>query len=223
MQGARVFHALEASISLHSILIGLGFGLGELGGVELLVLALALCVHQFLEGLTLGMLGRKFGLGRRAWQCTYLVFTFSLPLGVVAGVAMRHLYAGVDDSLGFRWCSGLLNGVAAGTLTHVGAHMLNAHGEEASPPRPREPHAMPPPPELMEAAHKGLLAAPKPLPQGSRSDCSSRDQALLIMLGETVPQGLPVCLPEPLCKQPVLRMLAAGCGAGLMSVLAIWA
>ena len=83
---------LEASISLHSVLIGLGYGLGELGGQEQLVLGFALCVHQFLEGLTVGMLGRSSGLSRNGWRCTYLVFTLSLPLGVAAGLTVPTVF-----------------------------------------------------------------------------------------------------------------------------------
>lgn len=212
-QQLRMFHVLEASISIHSVLIGLGFGLGELGDREQLVLGLALCVHQYLEGLTVGMLGRKSGLSQQAWRCSFLVFTLSLPLGVSAGVVVQYFYAGLNDNFAFRWCSGLLNGMAAGTLTHIGVHMINAHADEP-PPRPPMPERVT---KLLERPE-----TPDSVTKFERVQPGcSRDQALLVMLGEPIaPKGLlERCVPP----RAVLRMLAAGLGAVLMAILAIWA
>ena len=236
----RVFHVLEASISVHSVLIGLGFGLGELGGQEQCVLGVALCVHQFLEGLTVGMLGTKSGLSRQGWRCTYLVFTLSLPIGVAVGVTARHLYAGFDDNVAFRWCAGLLNAVAAGTLTHIGVHMCSGHSDEPPPtpytpppPHPRAaPHERITTPdsvtklEHLERADGPALAAPHGL---ADPDAYSREQALLAMVGEPVGCVVGTCDLGPCdlgrCEPPraVCRILAAGLGAALMAVLAIWA
>ena len=224
----RVFHVLEASISVHSVLIGLGFGLGELGGQEQLVLGLALCVHQFLEGLTVGMLGTKSGLSRRGWRCTYLVFTLSLPIGVAAGVTVRHIYDGFDDNLTFRWCAGLLNALAAGTLTHIGVHMCSAHAEEPPPSPIPVPMPVPVPHErsMTPDSVTKIACADRPVPGlPPDPDCYSRHQALVAMVGESVDD---TAMPGYLlgaCEPPrdVLRILAAGFGATLMAVLAIWA
>jgi len=211
----RVFHVLEASISLHSVLIGLGFGLGELDGQSKIVLGLALCVHQFLEGLAVGILATKSGLSRRAWRCTYLVFTLSLPVGVAVGVVVRHLYAGFDDNVTFKWCSGLMNALAAGTLTHIGVHMISAHADEP-PPQSSTPDSVTILPDRLKRFDTDPAGPTGP-------DSCSRDLALRAMLAPDF-EDLPGCLPERCVpSRPVLRMLSAGLGAALMAFLAIWA
>jgi zinc transporter ZupT len=225
-----VFHVFEASVSLHSILIGLGFGLGDLDDHELSILGVALCIHQYLEGLTVGMLGRTHGLSRQELRFTLVLFSLSLPAGVVAGIAARRLYADLDDSLAFRWGSALLNGLAAGTLTHIGVHMLGAHGSGERPPHP------PTPPQIPGAAIIKPLAATPPQPQaGAQAEhthgdgCShdpQREHALHVMLGEPVaPRGRLLSCVRGRCQPSaaMLRMLSASFGAFLMAVLAIWA
>jgi len=221
----RMFHVLEASISLHSVLIGLGFGLGELAAQEQVVLGLALCVHQFLEGLSVGMLGKRSGLSRSGWRCTFCVFTLSLPLGVAAGVTTRHLYAGFDNSLAFRWTSGLLNALAAGTLTHIGVHMLAEHVEAPTPlAAAAAVHAgrVESPDSVSIVLEPGdASAVPEALPKSCADAecCSTRDQALRAMIGDRDEGLTRRCAPPP----GILKMMAACLGAALMAVLAIWA
>jgi zinc transporter ZupT len=113
------FYALEASISLHSVLIGLGMGFAHSGvrpppieramqanlltstqrvaprascqWKELLVLALALTVHQFFEGFALGMFARRAHLSPLAWYVTGAVCAlFSLPLRFTPHACTPH-------------------------------------------------------------------------------------------------------------------------------------
>jgi zinc transporter 1/2/3 len=243
----HTFHVLEASISIHSVLIGLGFGLGELGAQEQFVLGLALSVHQCLEGLAIGLLGMKSGLRRSAWRRTYLVFTLSLPLGVAIGFAARQVYAGLAHDLTFRWSSGLMNGLAAGTLTHISMHMVSAHADEPRPPA-----------LIHDLNCRSLTAGQQCWPAGrdekGMTDCctqdrmlamgrsnlteglmgrsnlteSTQDRMLAIMLDSCDAKRIPPspwpslparCIPS----LPVLRMMSAGVGAALMALLAIWA
>ena len=225
-QHIHTFHVSEASISIHSVLIGLSFGLGELGAQEQFVLGLALSVHQCLEGLAIGLLGMKSGLRRSAWRWTYLVFTLSLPLGIAIGFAARQMYAGLAHDLTFRWSSGLMNGFAAGTLTHISMHMVSAHADE------------PPPRALIPDLNcRSLTAGEQCWPAGCHekgmTGCCPRDQAILaIMLDSRDSKSLspsPWASPWPslparcIPSLPVLRMMSAGVGAALMAVLAIWA
>ena len=236
-QHIHTFHVSEASISIHSVLIGLSFGLGELGAQEQFVLGLALSVHQCLEGLAIGLLGMKSGLRRSAWRWTYLVFTLSLPLGIAIGFAARQMYAGLAHDLTFRWSSGLMNGLAAGTLTHISMHMVSAHADEPRPPA-----------LIHDLNCRSLTAGQQCWPAGRDekgiADCctqdrllamgrsnlteSTQDRMLAIMLDSCDAKRLPPspwpslparCIPS----LPVLRVMSAGVGAALMAVLAIWA
>lgn len=219
------FHVVEASISVHSILIGLGFGLGHANPEEQLVLGTALCVHQFLEGLALGMLGRRSGLGARALRCTFLVFTLSLPLGAAAAVAVRYACAGVSDSRSFLWLTGLLNAFAAGTLTHIGVAMISSMGHDARPNLAGGAAALP---HLGSATSEHCVAdccpaaAEPALPDRLRG---AHERALRTMLGETErSESANASSPlEGRCSPKVLQLLSVGLGATLMSVLAIWA
>ena len=108
----------EASIGLHSIIIG--FGLGSLDDVPSIIsLLCALTFHQFFEGFTLGMLisevhvlnhiqssdGFKFFL--------LAFFALSTPIGIIMG--MRITGSQLGDTI-----SGLANGFAAGCLVYGG-------------------------------------------------------------------------------------------------------
>lgn len=124
MARARLY-ALEASISLHSVLIGLSIGFAESEWTELLVLAIAMTVHQFFEGFALGMMARRSQLTRLAWQVTCVVFTLSLPLGGFTSITLKALFSSFASSTTYFWVSGLLNAFAAGMLTHIGVEMVN--------------------------------------------------------------------------------------------------
>ena len=119
------FHALEASISLHSVLIGLGVGFAQMSLADALVLGLSLSVHQFSEGVALGVQAKRSQLSSRGWHVTFLVFTLALPLGCAAAMVMKALIANVASSTGCSWVLGLLNAFAAGVLTYIGLEMVN--------------------------------------------------------------------------------------------------
>lgn len=119
------FYLMEAAISFHSVLIGLGVGFAQSGWREQLVLGLVLCVHQFLEGCALGLMGRRCQLSNRKWVCVFLLFSLSLPAGVATAVGAQLLYDSFEGNALYGWITGLLNGFAAGTLTHVAVDMIS--------------------------------------------------------------------------------------------------
>jgi len=119
------FHAMEVSISFHSVLIGLAFGF-TVAWREQVGLGIALCVHQFFEGMALGTSGRQARLTSREWLRTYIVFCLSLPLGIAAAITLQ-LLSDVNSTANttWRWSYGLASAFAAGTLTHIGVEMIN--------------------------------------------------------------------------------------------------
>tara|TARA_B110001452_G_scaffold28427_1_gene22335 strand:- start:125 stop:1201 length:1077 start_codon:yes stop_codon:yes gene_type:complete len=218
------FYVLEASISFHSVLIGLGLGLATTGWRQQLSLGLALCVHQLLEGLAVSMMGRRSGLSQRAWQLAFLAFALSLPFGAACGLGIRELYAGFDDNVAVRWCSGLLNAIAAGTLTHIGVDMvgstLDPDAHSHSPPRARSPETV-----------TGIpLDGVEPDPLQASGPTQGTLAALEAMVGAPTKSacGTACMLHGPsmgpsLHGKPVLRLTCVCLGATMMSVLAIWA
>ena len=195
------FHTLELAISLHSILIGVGFGFVQSGWTQQLELALALCVHQFLEGVAVGSLGRQVGLNRCGWAWTYAIFTFSLPVGAVIALVSQFVLPFDDNSAAYRWFSGLLGAFAAGTLTHIGCEMLSSQHDSA------------------DCRHSDLVAEPYAPPPDHEPICKADD----------VERGPPRPSPPKLARLPsaasraAQRLLATSLGAALLGVLAIWA
>ena len=214
---ARTFHAMEASISLHSVLIGIGFGLAQTGWQPQLELGLALCVHQLLEGVAIGALGRRVGptkLGRFEWGRCYAVFCLSLPLGAIVAVAVRAAVAFDDQTAEFRWTSGLLGAFAGGTLTHIGVEML--HGTDAERAGASFSAAAP-------VCQHVSGRSPKVAPAESAEEEEGRPKLHIL--------HSPHCAPTPpdlfghgsMLRTLLPRVCATFLGAALMGVLAIWA
>ena len=129
------FHVMEASISFHSFLIGLGIGFAQGGWRAQLVLGGSLCVHQFFEGCAVGTVGKLCQLSKHAWLWTFVIFSLSLPSGVAIAIAAQ-LLATDGSNVGSQWTLGLLTACAAGQPHHA----LTASLAASSPPLiPRPP------------------------------------------------------------------------------------
>lgn len=119
--GRRVMvYAMEGSIGIHSVLIGLGLGVMHAHFMQVVTLTVALVFHQFFEGVALGTAAVKAQFQSNAARAKFLIFIFtvSCPLGVVLGIFLfKHLQL-ADPST--AWTLGILNALAAGTLIHIG-------------------------------------------------------------------------------------------------------
>jgi len=113
-----VVFAMEASIALHSILIGIGLGVITLSFTKVATLAIALLFHQFFEGVALGMVAIKAKLSLRAAWHVIATFCFSCPIGGIIGIQAASVYNKNDPET--DWTLGVLNGFAAGMLVHIG-------------------------------------------------------------------------------------------------------
>lgn len=133
---ARVtrFHVMEASISFHSFLIGLGIGFADGGWRAQLVLGGSLCVHQFFEGCAVGSVARRCQLSKASWRWTFLIFSLSLPSGAAFAIAAQ-LLAMDGSNAGSQWALGLLTACAAGTLTHIGVEMVSHEMDDCTEPQ----------------------------------------------------------------------------------------
>ena len=107
------FHVMEASISFHSFLIGLGIGFAQSGWRAQLVLGGSLCVHQFFGGCAVGTVGKLCQLSKNAWRWTFVIFSLSLPSGVAFAISAQ-LLATDASNVGYQWALGLLTACAAG-------------------------------------------------------------------------------------------------------------
>mmetsp|Transcript_29205 Transcript_29205/g.73297 ORF Transcript_29205/g.73297 Transcript_29205/m.73297 type:complete len:326 (-) Transcript_29205:127-1104(-) len=110
-------YMMEASIMIHSVLVGLALGVLS-GSVAVLSLGTALLFHQFFEGLALGAVAVKSGFSLKSSWHLVLTFALSCPLGAVLGIFVSTHY---DPKDYWTACTlGALNAIAAGTLLHIG-------------------------------------------------------------------------------------------------------
>jgi len=111
-------YLLELAIAVHSVLVGLGLGIIDKSPSDALVLSIALCFHQFFEGIALGMSGVKSQLSRNAAIYMVLIFMVGCPFGVLLGIWAANSMD--EDSPTTAWVLGSLNCMAAGTLLEIG-------------------------------------------------------------------------------------------------------
>ena len=126
-------YMMEISIAVHSVIIGVALG-GSVGKAELTTLIgliIAICFHQFFEGLGLGIVieRARLQLGRKKMIIFALTFALTVPAGVVIGILTsgdepaptidkttgKAIPGTVDVNIGQEYTLGSLNAIAAGT------------------------------------------------------------------------------------------------------------
>ncbi|KAF9575708.1 high-affinity Zn(2+) transporter zrt1 [Mortierella alpina] len=109
-------YMLEAGITLHSVFIGIS--LGVLAGSEFLAMTIAICFHQFFEGIALGSRIADLTF-RRRFMPFLLVAIFALitPVGIAIGMGMRTSYKA--NSVENLIIMGVCNSIACGVLIYT--------------------------------------------------------------------------------------------------------
>jgi len=131
-------YMLEVGIALHSVFIGIA--LGVLAGSEFLAMTIAICFHQFFEGVALGSRIADLTF-KKKWLPIVLVAIFALvtPFGVAIGMGMRSGYkaSSVENLI----ITGICNSIACGVLlytafvTLLGGDILYSERFRAESPR----------------------------------------------------------------------------------------
>jgi len=112
-------YSMEISISVHSIIIGVGIGL--LSGQEnlgtLIPLIVAISFHQFVEGLGLGtnIITSQTLLSNMKIISFVIIFALTCPIGIVIGI----LTASQPESDVKTYAKGITNALAAGSLLYI--------------------------------------------------------------------------------------------------------
>ena len=124
LQDVIVVYALEISIAIHSVIIGVDLGLSN-NIVTISTLIVALSFHQFLEGFGLGMnilnaskkqiisKGESDLLSSNKLFIFTMVFALTVPIGIVIGMCST------SDSWGGTLAKGVANTLAAGSLLYI--------------------------------------------------------------------------------------------------------
>ena len=126
-------YMMEISIAIHSVIIGIAIG-ASVGTAELKTLRgliIAICFHQFFEGLGLGTVieSARLQLGMQKIILFVLTFALTVPIGIVIGIVTSgdesasiidpttgEVIPGTADvNIGQEYTLGCLNSIAAGT------------------------------------------------------------------------------------------------------------
>ncbi|KAJ2850903.1 hypothetical protein IWW36_001529 [Coemansia brasiliensis] len=120
-------YILELGICLHSVIIGLTLSVATGSGFKTLLVAI--CFHQFCEGLALGsrlasVQHQKHAFLRAALSAAF--FMLVTPIGMVIGIGIRYSYA--PSSPSSLITIGVLDSLSAGILLYSG--LVNLLAEE---------------------------------------------------------------------------------------------
>ncbi|KAJ2236435.1 hypothetical protein IWW45_001804 [Coemansia sp. RSA 485] len=120
-------YILELGICLHSVIIGVTLSIAT--GTEFKTLLIAICFHQFCEGLALGsriaqVKYKRHGFLRAAFNSA--IFMLITPLGMIIGVGVRYSYQ--PNSPAALISMGVLDSLSAGILIYTG--LVNLLAEE---------------------------------------------------------------------------------------------
>jgi solute carrier family 39 (zinc transporter), member 1/2/3 len=117
-------YMMEISVAIHSVIIGIA--LGSLGGPDnlpsLQALIIAICFHQFFEGLGLGTVieAARIHLGVKKIIIFALTFALTVPIGIVVGILITDDQALEDGPTDAQtYTTGCLNAIAAGIMIYV--------------------------------------------------------------------------------------------------------
>jgi solute carrier family 39 (zinc transporter), member 1/2/3 len=117
-------YMMEISVAIHSVIIGIT--LGSLSGPDNLqsleALIIAICFHQFFEGLGLGTIieAARLDLGLKKTLIFALTFAITVPIGVAIGIVISNNQSLEDGpSVTQEYTTGCLNSVSAGIMIYV--------------------------------------------------------------------------------------------------------
>jgi solute carrier family 39 (zinc transporter), member 1/2/3 len=118
LQDMILAYTLEISTAVHSIIIGVNLGLlGQNEYATITELLIALCFHQFVEGLGLGNvldLNRQ-SLGSRKILLFVFIFSCTVSIGVIIGI----LTSSESDSASNNIAKAVATAVASGSLLYT--------------------------------------------------------------------------------------------------------
>uniref|UniRef100_A0A6B2LCE1 Zinc/iron permease n=1 Tax=Arcella intermedia TaxID=1963864 RepID=A0A6B2LCE1_9EUKA len=107
-------YILELAIGIHSVIIGMDLGVSA---SEFTTLLIALCFHQFFEGIGLGYRIAEIKYKRKLFgYLSSFVYAITTPLGVAIGIAMRLNQS--ETSASGALVTGVLDAAAAGILIY---------------------------------------------------------------------------------------------------------
>jgi zinc transporter 1/2/3 len=114
----------EFGFTIHSLFVGLAVGI--VSDDELKALLVALCFHQFFEGVALGarLIDKASNLTTPAIILLTAIFAISAPIGIGTGVGVMSAEGLNVNGVAFLLTAGTFDAICAGLLLQIGFSML---------------------------------------------------------------------------------------------------
>ena len=132
-----VVYALELSIAIHSIIIGVDIGLLSQKGdlVTLVTLIIAISFHQYIEGFSLGVaiidaskhIASAGGVALLSSNMKILMFVLIFAVTVPIGILIGILTASAEETDAGVYAKGIANALAAGSLIYIAVAEMISH------------------------------------------------------------------------------------------------
>jgi len=106
----------EAGVAVHSVIVGVDLGITS--GKEFTNLLLALCFHQFTEGVAVGTSATSAFTSVKASVITSVIFSVTTPIGIALGILLSSTYS--PTSTAALWLRGTIDALAGGILVYTG-------------------------------------------------------------------------------------------------------
>ncbi|KAI8474633.1 MAG: ZIP family transporter [Monoraphidium minutum] len=117
-------YTMELGCIFHSVIIGVGMGVITDDRRLVIVLMVALIVHQGLEGLSLGTVLAVSPFSKIKKVAMLTLYALTTSIGIAIGIAVASTYD--HDSVTSRAVQGTLNGVSGGMLLYISLFQLIA-------------------------------------------------------------------------------------------------
>ncbi|KAI8467378.1 MAG: Zinc/iron permease [Monoraphidium minutum] len=117
-------YTMELGCIFHSVIIGVGVGVITDDRQLVIVLMVALIVHQGLEGMSLGTVIALTHFSRAKKVAMVCLYGFTTSIGIAIGIAVASTYDA--GSVASRAVQGTLNGVSGGMLLYISMFQLIA-------------------------------------------------------------------------------------------------
>ncbi|CAK4642164.1 unnamed protein product [Aphanomyces euteiches] len=105
----------EIGVAVHSVIVGLEMGVAT--GTSLKTLLIAICFHQFFEGIAVGSSAVSAFSTARSSILTAIMFSLSTPIGIAIGIGVNSTYS--ETSVTSLWVRGTMDAVAGGILIYT--------------------------------------------------------------------------------------------------------
>jgi zinc transporter 1/2/3 len=117
-------YTMELGCIFHSVTIGVSLGVMTDDRAAVVIMMIAVAIHQGLEGLSLGTVLAVTNFSKLKKTAMLLMYCITTPVGIAVGIAISASYN--PASVTSRAVQGVINGLSGGMLLYISMYQLIA-------------------------------------------------------------------------------------------------